>query len=71
MTINAQIILTPFMSIEEALKLWKKAIQKSGALDEARRHEEFISQSARRRKKSAVARKRQHGYKHESKARSI
>ena len=41
-----------------AIRRFKKAVQRSGVLQDARRHEHFIPKSRRRREKSLRARKR-------------
>ena len=48
----------PFESIDGTLKRWKRIVQKSGILLDARSHESFTSRPERRRVKSAKARKR-------------
>ena len=48
----------PFESIDDTLKRWKRVVQKSGVLLDARSHESFTSRPERRRVKSAKARKR-------------
>ena len=48
----------PFENIDDALRRFKKSVQKSGILVDARRIECFVSRPERRRVKSAKARKR-------------
>jgi small subunit ribosomal protein S21 len=45
-------------SIDSALRRFKKVVQKSGTLAEARKREHYMSPSVRRKKKSEAARKR-------------
>lgn len=52
------IYLNPGDNLDTILKRFKKIVQKSGILREARMHEEFIKPSERKRLKSAKARQR-------------
>lgn len=45
-------------SLDSALRRFKRSIQKSGVLAEARRREHYVKPSVKRKKKSEAARKR-------------
>ena len=45
-------------SVEQALKRFKKQVEKAGVLTELRRREAYDKPSVRRKKKAAAARKR-------------
>jgi small subunit ribosomal protein S21 len=45
-------------NLDSALRRFKRQIQKSGVLAEARRHEHYEKPSVRRKKKSEAARKK-------------
>ena len=47
-------------SIERALKIFKKQIEKAGVMSELRKRQHYEKPSVKRKKKSAAARKRSH-----------
>lgn len=47
-------------SIERALKIFKKQIEKAGIMSELRKRQNYEKPSIKRKKKSAAARKRSH-----------
>lgn len=48
----------PFESIDSVARRFKKAVERNGVLNDARRHEYFVSPSERRRLKRFAARRR-------------
>ena len=54
----AQVQVKPNESLDSALKRFKKVLQQTGVLKEAKEHEHYEKPSVRRKKKSAAARKR-------------
>jgi small subunit ribosomal protein S21 len=57
--IHVQIAVHPGEDADNVARRFKRAVTKSGILEDIRRHKEFRSKSERRRSKSASARKRQ------------
>ncbi|MDI3270021.1 MAG: 30S ribosomal protein S21, partial [Bacillota bacterium] len=45
-------------TLEQALRRFKRQVQRAGTLKEARKHEYYDKPSVRRKKKTAAARKR-------------
>ena len=54
----AQVQVKPSESIDSALRRFKKQIQESGILKEAREHEHYEKPSERRRKAAAARRRK-------------
>jgi small subunit ribosomal protein S21 len=54
----AQVIVKPNESLDQALKRFKKQLQQSGILKEAREHEFYEKPSDRKRKQAAARRKK-------------
>src|SRR5712671_240974 len=55
---NAQVLLDPFTPIDAALRRLKKAMQNNGSFLEIKKREYYEKPSERKRRKSALARKK-------------
>jgi len=53
-----QVLVRPNESLESALKRFKKALQQTGVLKEAREHEHYEKPSDKKRKAAAAAKRK-------------